>query len=101
MELTGVQNSGCGKGVQFMNKNLLQSGKIESDVRIKYSEIHSLMKVFQDKSEMFLKTGGVHSSAIVQKGKIISFMEDIGRHNAIDKVIGYILLKSHRCQGSE
>ncbi len=53
------------------------------------------MKEFQSISEIFNLTGGVHSSALVHEEKIIAFMEDIGRHNAIDKVIGCMLINNH------
>ena len=44
---------------------------------------------FQKKSKLYLKTGGAHSAAIADNQHIIIFREDIGRHNTIDKVIGY------------
>lgn len=89
-----IQTSGCGKGAMLVNENTenIFNGKINSDLKIKPAVITGLMKTFQAGSETFAQTGGVHSSAIVYKEKIIAFMEDIGRHNAIDKIIGSILL---------
>jgi FdhD protein len=92
-KLKKIQHTGCGKGIQLIQENDFPAGVITSNTRLKYSLITELMKRFQKKSEIFLKTGGVHSSAIVKNGRIISFMEDIGRHNTIDKVIGHLLLK--------
>lgn len=51
-------------------------------------QITVLMKAFDKKSAVFKKTGGVHSAALCDGERIVSFQEDIGRHNAIDKIIG-------------
>lgn len=90
-----VLYTGCGKGSLLLRETVANSfyGTIKSDLKIKSSLISELMKKFQENSKIFLQTGGVHSSALVHKGKLVAFMEDIGRHNAIDKVIGYMLMK--------
>jgi FdhD protein len=51
-----------------------------------------LQSEFQRKSVLFRETGGVHSAALANGEAIRIFMADIGRHNAIDKVIGKALL---------
>jgi len=47
-----------------------------------------LVNSFHGKSTVFQKTGGVHSAALCDEHRIIVFAEDIGRYNAIDRVIG-------------
>ena len=49
------------------------------------------MEQFLRKSTMFFDTGAMHACALVVDGQILYFMEDIGRHNALDKVIGAAL----------
>jgi FdhD protein len=51
-----------------------------------------LFNKFSDKSKIFKKTGGTHSAALSDGKEINYFAEDIGRHNAIDKVVGMALL---------
>ena len=51
------------------------------------------MREFNKNSELFLKTGGVHSCALCSLDDIIIFKEDIGRHNALDKVFGKAFLE--------
>lgn len=81
--------SGCGKGTLFYNVlDSFKSKKIEKPLDIKIEEIKSLVKEFNFKSELFLSTGGVHSCALCSKSGILIFEEDIGRHNALDKILG-------------
>ncbi|HDZ77313.1 MAG TPA: formate dehydrogenase accessory sulfurtransferase FdhD [Candidatus Omnitrophica bacterium] len=84
--------SGCGRGVLFYNSlDLMHRRKIESDFCLSCRDVSRLMKVFRNKSSVFKKTGGVHSAGLSYGKKIILFNEDIGRHNAVDKVIGQAL----------
>ncbi|HNQ67504.1 MAG TPA: formate dehydrogenase accessory sulfurtransferase FdhD [Bacteroidales bacterium] len=82
---------GCGAGDSLFIK-------IEKDkedlpyISIQQSEISDLMKEFNKTSDLFRETGGVHSSALATHKEIVVFMEDIGRHNAVDKVIGALYL---------
>lgn len=81
--------SGCGKGTLFYNVlDSFKSKKIEKPLDIKIEEIKTLIKEFNFKSELFLSTGGVHSCALCNKSGILIFEEDIGRHNALDKILG-------------
>lgn len=85
---------GCGKGTIFYNvSDIMARAKITSNFKIESSVIAALMAEFQKKSEIYLKTGGVHSAGLADGQNILIFKEDIGRHNAIDKVIGCALSK--------
>jgi len=90
-----LYTSGCGRGILFYSaQDLLNRGKLTSDFKIPSAKIISLMVEFQRMSEVYHKTGGAHSAAIADSKGIIVFKEDIGRHNAIDKVIGRSLAES-------
>lgn len=89
-----LYTSGCGRGVLFYNVlDMLHRTKIKSDFKISSFNISKFMQEFQKKSEIFLKTGCVHSAAVANSKEILIFREDIGRHNAVDKVIGNALSK--------
>ena len=85
--------SGCGRGASFYSATDANSKKVESQLKVSVSEILALMRSFQHKSETFRATGGVHSAALCDTRNILVFNEDIGRHNAMDKVFGECLLK--------
>lgn len=53
--------------------------------------IMGYMKNLNDMSELFKATGGVHLAAAFRSGEMLVAREDIGRHNAVDKIIGYML----------
>jgi FdhD protein len=61
---------------------------------IKISRVRGLVADFQKRSDIYIKTGGVHSAAIADNKNILVFREDIGRHNAMDKVIGHMMLEN-------
>lgn len=85
--------SGCGKGTLFYNVlDSFKSKKIEKPLNIQIDQIKSLVRVFNHKSELFLETGGVHSCALCSLSDILIFEEDIGRHNALDKILGRALM---------
>lgn len=66
-------------------------------VRWKEEKLFQLAEqVFEHPGPLFLETGCAHSCALAADGKILCNFEDIGRHNALDKVIGYAL-RNHIC----
>jgi len=87
--------SGGGKGVVFFSALDVVPGPPvpEGGISITAEEICSLMSSLQESAAIFKATGGVHSAALADTRKIIIFCEDIGRHNAVDKIIGQSLLQ--------
>jgi FdhD protein len=86
--------SGCGRGASFYSAADVQNlVKVESDIEISASQVFALVDEFVQRSEVFKATGGVHSAALCDTENILVFSEDIGRHNAIDKVFGECMLK--------
>ncbi len=87
-----VITSGCGKGMTFFDyRDFSQCEKIISGIKVSDDKILQLMGDFQKKSELFRETGGVHSAALSDGEKILLFAEDLGRHNALDKIFGQAL----------
>jgi FdhD protein len=63
--------------------------KIKSDLRVKAETVLNCVNRLNSEAELFRKTGGVHTAAIYKSnGVVMAFAEDVGRHNAVDKVIG-------------
>jgi FdhD protein len=78
--------SGCGGSSSFIDPAKLP--KITSDFAISAEKIQEWIKTALD-SELHRTTGGIHIVALLDTDKILCVSEDIGRHNALDRVIGY------------
>jgi FdhD protein len=89
-----VYTSGCGKGVMYTSMMELSARHpIDSNLRINGEKIIEAMHWLQNSSDLHRQTGGVHSAAISRNGEMPQFhIDDIGRHNAVDKIIGTQLL---------
>ena len=85
--------SGCGRGVSFYSATDAASQKVESRVEMSVHSVFTLVSDFQHRSQIYRATGGVHSAALCDRESILVFSEDIGRHNAIDKIFGECILK--------
>lgn len=86
--------SGCGRGASFYSAaDVIGWKKVESKTGISAIEVFELVREFQHRSQIFKTTGGVHSAALCDSKNILVFSEDIGRHNAIDKIFGECILK--------
>lgn len=87
-----IYTSGCGKGVIFHNPmDVMQKNRLDDGFAIEASRISDLMKEFVKGSPEHSRTRGVHSGALASRERILIFRDDIGRHNALDKVIGEAL----------
>lgn len=85
--------SGCGRGATFYRAADAEGlTKVDSDTRISSADIFHLASGFQHHSELYRSTHGVHSAALCVGSRIEVFYEDLGRHNAVDKVFGRCLL---------
>ncbi len=91
---TRTITSGCAKGSTFNNKEYIKDQITDRSISIRSNMINKLMVNMQEKSLYFNKTGGTHTAALGNKKKLLYVIEDIGRHNTIDKIIGKSLLKN-------
>jgi FdhD protein len=88
-------SSGCGKGITFTSYRTEADRRIEAKgYLLSLEDIRKLLSTFRNISKLYLETGGVHSAGLSDGKEILSFSEDIGRHNAVDKLIGKAFLKS-------
>jgi FdhD protein len=85
--------SGCGGAATFYSVADATTPKVESPMKISPDEVFALVSEFQHRSQLYLATHGVHSAALADRRDILIFSEDIGRHNAIDKIFGKCLLE--------
>jgi FdhD protein len=86
-----VITSACGEGSphQYLGK----TPHVESNLTVKAQIVFDSVNQLNFKAELFKETGGVHVAAIYRAdGTLAAMAEDVGRHNAVDKVIGMAAL---------
>lgn len=86
-----VITSGCIGGITFPKR--LKIERATDSFRIPAKSLCSIFRKFQNASELYQATGCVHSAALSDGSEILCLAEDIGRHNAVDKIIGYAILE--------
>lgn len=98
-----VMNSSCGVcGGRDMIETLGAADcRVGDGLRLPASLLHRLMADMQARQTVFANTGGAHAAAIFGPGgDILAIDEDIGRHNALDKVIGRCIVEGRPLRGN-
>lgn len=83
----------CGKSsIESVHQNF---EPVHDDAVISRNLLQSMLRTFEAAQPVFNKTGGVHAAGVFDgAGRLVVAREDVGRHNAVDKVIGHAVLKS-------
>ena len=92
-----LSNSSCGvcgksslDALEIIKKNKTNS----TEPQISKEVILQSPNILKDNQSEFSKTGGIHASGLFNRsGELISLREDVGRHNALDKLVGSVLIK--------
>jgi len=88
----GIMTAACG----FCGKSLLDTldmPPIEDPLRIDHALLAEFPTRLRQQQELFDSTGGIHAAGIFTAvGELLALAEDVGRHNAVDKVIGILLV---------
>ena len=85
--------SGCAQGTVFgdVMEKFEQVG-LSSDAVIRTSELQTLVKRINMAPSLYLTAGAIHGCVLCEGDKPLLYMEDVGRHNAVDKIAGYMFL---------
>jgi len=85
--------SGCAQGTVFgdlMEK--FEDILLPTDAEIRTSWLYSLTKKINTTPSLYLQAGAIHGCVLCEQDRPIIYMEDVGRHNAIDKIAGYMAM---------
>ncbi|MCH8138257.1 MAG: formate dehydrogenase accessory sulfurtransferase FdhD [Alphaproteobacteria bacterium] len=89
-----VRTSGCAQGTVFgdlMEK--FDDIELSKDARLKTSWLYGLTRKINTSPSLYLKAGAIHGAVLCREDKPLIYMEDVGRHNAVDKIAGYMFLE--------
>lgn len=93
--------SSCGAcGSENLKERIDALPSVDDTLRIKAKLLRSVHGALRKRQSLFEASGGTHAAAVYDEaGKILSYAEDTGRHNALDKAIGKCLLADIRTSG--
>lgn len=84
--------TGCGGGGTGRDPSRLDECRpVDSGLTVRASQLAALGREFGRQSLLYRLTGGVHACGIADLDRVLLFAEDVGRHNAFDKVAGMVL----------
>ncbi|MGE5478366.1 MAG: formate dehydrogenase accessory sulfurtransferase FdhD [Bacteroidales bacterium] len=86
-----IQTSGCAMGTVFgdvMEK--FETVRLDPDARFCTSWLYQLQKIINTMPSLYLTTGAIHGCVLCEEDRPLIYMEDVGRHNAMDKIAGYM-----------
>ncbi|MGE5516636.1 MAG: formate dehydrogenase accessory sulfurtransferase FdhD [Bacteroidota bacterium] len=86
-----IQTSGCAMGTVFgdvMEK--FETVTLDPEARFHTSWLYALQKTINTMPSLYLTTGAIHGCVLCEEDRPLIYMEDVGRHNAMDKIAGYM-----------
>ena len=88
-----VRTSGCAQGTVFGDViDSFEKVKLTPGARLKTSWLYALTRQINTQPSLYLKAGAIHGCVLCEENRPLVYMEDVGRHNAVDKVAGWMML---------
>ena len=89
-----IKTSGCAMGTVFGDMyDKLKPIPKHNQKQYSIEDIRNLVKDIISLPSLYMEAGAIHGSVLCEKGRILVYMEDVGRHNAIDKISGWLVLE--------
>ena len=90
-----VRTSGCAQGTVFGDlMDEIEGVELSKAARLKTSWLYTLQKKINTAPSLYLKAGAIHGCVLCEEDRPLIYMEDVGRHNAVDKIAGYMALNN-------
>jgi FdhD protein len=87
-----VRTSGCAQGTVFGDlMEQFEQVRLPEDAILRTSWLYALTRKINTSPSLYLKAGAIHGCVLCEEDRTLVYMEDVGRHNAIDKIAGYML----------
>ncbi|MCV2892931.1 formate dehydrogenase accessory sulfurtransferase FdhD [Lentibacter sp. XHP0401] len=86
-----TRTSGCAVGTVFGDMMEGLEGLVLPAGEVKLSDLYALSAKINRTPSIYLNAGAIHGTVLCEGGKPLVYMEDVGRHNAVDKVAGWML----------
>jgi FdhD protein len=93
-----ILTSGCGGGITYTDDDVNLEA-LTDPLQIAPEDLQEAFTRMQGPESLYAQVGGVHGAALFDGEEVVAFVEDIGRHNAIDKILGECMLRDISTQG--
>ncbi|MDH3595383.1 MAG: formate dehydrogenase accessory sulfurtransferase FdhD [Rhodospirillales bacterium] len=88
-----VRTSGCAQGTVFGDlMETFEQVRLPAEAELRTSWLYSLSRKINTTPSLYLGAGAIHGSVLCQGDRPLVYMEDVGRHNAVDKIAGYMFV---------
>ncbi|MCC5966474.1 MAG: formate dehydrogenase accessory sulfurtransferase FdhD [Natronohydrobacter sp.] len=94
-----TRTSGCAVGTVFGDMMEGLEGLTLPEAEIRTSWLYALAKTINTVPSLYLEAGAIHGTVLCQRDEVLVYMEDVGRHNAVDKISGYMF--RHGVEGAD
>ncbi len=85
--------SGCAQGTVFGDMmERFEAVELDKDAVLRTSWLYALSKKINTTESLYLAAGAIHGCVLCEEDRPLLYMEDVGRHNAVDKIAGYMFL---------
>jgi len=85
--------SGCAQGTAFGDvMERFDQVRLDPDARLQTSWLYALSRQINQTPSLYLAAGAIHGCVLCEQDRPLIYMEDVGRHNAVDKIAGYMRL---------
>jgi FdhD protein len=86
-----IRTSGCAQGTVFGDlMERFEEIRLPKDAILKTSWLYALTKKINTTPSLYLEAGAIHGCVLCREDEILIYMEDVGRHNAVDKIAGFM-----------
>ena len=86
-----TRTSGCAVGTVFGDMMEGLEGVTLPDLPVRTSDLYALAATINRTPSLYLEAGAIHGTVLCQGNRPLVYMEDVGRHNAVDKIAGWML----------
>lgn len=88
-----TRTSGCAVGTVFGDMMEGLEGLTLPTTRVRTSWLYSLAREINTIPSLYLSAGAIHGTVLCEEDSVLVYMEDVGRHNAVDKIAGWMVAK--------
>jgi FdhD protein len=89
-----VVTTGCGQGSMFGRLlEAVEQQAVPVETQLRQSQLYAILRTMREQDSIYKQAGSVHGCALFRGGELLLFVEDVGRHNAVDTIAGWMWLQ--------